>query len=73
MDLRVYFQKLRQIEADIEEPSVAIVSRETPDGGKAGVITDVPRRVAAKLIAEEKADLAIPKSSAKIPATTPKK
>jgi hypothetical protein len=60
MDLRVYYQKIRKIEADIREPDVVIVSRETPDGGKPGVRSDVPRSVAARLIAEEKADLASP-------------
>jgi hypothetical protein len=58
MDLRVYYQKIRKIEADIKEPDVVVVSRETTDGGKAGVKSDVPRSVAARLIAEEKADLA---------------
>jgi len=55
MDLRVYYQKLRQIEATIAEPFVVVVSRETAEGGKAGLKSEVPRRLAAKLIAEEKA------------------
>ena len=57
MDLRAYYQKIRKLEAEITEPFVAIISRETPDGGKSGVKTVVPRRLAAKLVAEEKADL----------------
>jgi len=60
MDLRVYYQKLRKIEAEITEPFVVLVSRETPDGGKAGVFTDVPRSTAARMMAEERADLASP-------------
>jgi hypothetical protein len=64
MDLRVYYQKLRKIEAEITEPFVVLVSRETPDGGKPGVKTDVPRIVAARMITEERADLASPEESA---------
>jgi hypothetical protein len=58
MDVRAYFQKLRKIEAGIPEPYVVVVSRETPDGGKPGVKTDVPRSLAAKLIVEDQAVLA---------------
>ncbi len=65
MDLRVYYQKLRKIEAEITEPFVVLVSRETPDGGKAGVRTDVPRTLAARMMAEERADLASTEASAK--------
>jgi hypothetical protein len=64
MDLRVYYQKLRKIEAELTEPFVVIVSRATQDGGKAGVKTDVPRSVAAKMLTEERADLASPEESA---------
>lgn len=58
MDLRAYYQKIRKIEAGITEPMVLIVSRETPDGGKPGARADVSRAVAARLVAEEKAELA---------------
>jgi hypothetical protein len=58
MDLRAYYQKIRKIEATIKEPTVVIVSRATPEGGRGGVKNEVPRRLAARLIAEEKADLA---------------
>ena len=64
MDLRAFYQKIRKIESTINDPDVVIVSRETPDGGKAGVRTAVPRRLAARLIAEEKADLATPEQTA---------
>lgn len=49
MDLKVYYRELREVEGKLPEPCV-IVSRETPDGGKAGVRTEAPRRVAARLI-----------------------
>jgi hypothetical protein len=65
MDVRVYYQKIRKIEADIPEPYVVMVSRETPDGGKPGVMTDVPRFLAAKLIVEDQAVLANPEETAR--------
>lgn len=58
MDLRVYYQKLRKIEEDLAEAYVVVVSKETPDGGRAGVLTETPRRVAARMILEGKADRA---------------
>ncbi len=58
MDVKVYYQKLRQIEAEIAEGEVVVVSLETADGGKAGVKTEAPRAIAAKLIVEGRARLA---------------
>ncbi len=58
MDLRVYYQKIRKIEADIPEEHAVIVSRDTPDGGRRGVKSQVPRYLAARMIAEDKAQLA---------------
>ena len=55
MDLRHYFAKIREIEASIAEPHLFVMSLETQDGGRAGVITEVSRFVAAKLIAEGRA------------------
>jgi hypothetical protein len=63
MDLRVYYQKIRKLEAEIVEPFVVIVSRETSDGGKAGVKTDVPRHLAARLIVEDRAEMASPEEA----------
>jgi hypothetical protein len=63
MDLRAYYQKIRKIEADVPGPAAVVVSRETPDGGRAGVKTEVPRGLAARLVAEEKADLATPEEA----------
>lgn len=65
MDVRVYYQKIRKVEAEIPEPYVVVVSRETPDGGKPGVMTDVPRFLAAKLIVEDQAVLASPEETAR--------
>jgi hypothetical protein len=58
MDLRAYYRKVRGIEAELREDSVVVVSRETGDGGRAGVKADVPRALGARMIADEKADLA---------------
>jgi hypothetical protein len=58
MDLKLYYQKIRDIEAKILEEFPIIVSRETADGGKDGIKTEVPRRLAAKLIVEGLARLA---------------
>jgi len=52
MNVRVYYQKIREAEAGIPDEYPVVVSRETTDGGKAGVLTEVPRRVAAKLLVE---------------------
>ncbi len=58
MDLKVYYQKLRQVEASIAEPQVVVVSLETADGGRAGVFSETPRAVAAKMIVEARGRLA---------------
>lgn len=57
MDLKVFYQKLRQIESQIVEAHPVVVSNETPDGGKEGVKTEVSRPVAARMVAEGKARL----------------
>ena len=48
MDLRAYYQKIRDIEAEIVEEFPVVVSVEGPDGGRAGVRTEVTRRIAAR-------------------------
>ncbi len=58
MDLRAYYLQLRETEASIAEAHVVVVSSKTPDGGKAGVYTEVPRATAAKLLVEGRARLA---------------
>jgi len=52
MDLKVYYQKIRDNEASITEPFPIVISLETSDGGKAGRLAEVPRAVAAKLVAD---------------------
>ena len=65
MDLRAFYNAIRKIAAEIVEDAAVIISRETPDGGRAGTRTEVPRKLAARMIAEGKADLATPEEAAK--------
>ncbi len=58
MDLRAYYQKIRKIEAGIAGAFAVVVSRATSDGGRRGVASVVPRSLAARLIVDEKVDLA---------------
>jgi hypothetical protein len=58
MDIRVYFQKIREIERNIQEPYVVVVSLETPEGGKPGRMTEVSRASAAQLVVDGKVRLA---------------
>ncbi len=58
MDLKAFFKKVRDIENSIVDLYTVIVSKETPEGGRAGVLTEVPKGIAAKLVAEDRAALA---------------
>jgi len=55
MDLKVYYQKIRDLELDLKAAYAVVVSLETPDGGTAGLKTEVPARTAAKMIVEGRA------------------
>ena len=52
MDLKAYYQKIRDIELDLMHGCAVVISLETPDGGAAGVKTEVTARIAAKMIVE---------------------
>jgi hypothetical protein len=58
MDLQLYYKKIRDMAQNLKDPSVVVVSRETPEGGREGVRTEVPRNIAAKMIVESTARLA---------------
>jgi len=58
MDLRQFYKKIRDVEATIPEQFPFVVSLETPDGGKPGVITEAPRYQAARMIVEGSVRLA---------------
>jgi hypothetical protein len=60
MEITAFYKKVREIEATIERREALIVSLETADGGRAGVRSEAPRAVAAKLMAEGRARLATP-------------
>jgi hypothetical protein len=64
MDMKVYYEKLRRIEAEMANCDVVVVSLETPDGGKAGVKGEVAKEVAAKLIVENRARVATEEEAA---------
>ncbi len=55
MDVRQYYRKVREAESSIQGEYPLMVSLETTDGGKAGVVSEVSRDVAAKLIVEGRA------------------
>ncbi len=58
MDLKQYFRRLREIEESFIDKYPVVISLETPDGGKAGLIAETSRHVAAKMIVEGRAVLA---------------
>lgn len=58
MDLKQYYRKMREVEASLNSQDILVVSLETPDGGKAGVISEVSKSAAAKLIVEGRAVVA---------------
>lgn len=64
MDLKAYYQRIREIEQTIESLFAFVVSLETEDGGKSGIVTEVPRRIAAKMIADGSAKIASEKEAA---------
>jgi hypothetical protein len=58
MDLRQFYRKIRDIESTIAEQFPLIMSLNTDDGGKEGVLAEVPRYQAARMIVEGRARLA---------------
>ncbi len=65
MDLKVYYRNVRKIEEKIDGADAVVVSCETPDGGRAGVLTEVSKRMAAQLVADGRARLASEESATK--------
>jgi hypothetical protein len=57
MDVKQYYRKLREIESGITEPFVLVTSLETSDGGKPGIVSEVSREQAAKLLVEGRVTL----------------
>lgn len=60
MDLKLYYQKIRDAETKIQDEFPVVISLETPDGGRPGTLTEVPRRIAARLLVDGLAQVASP-------------
>ena len=58
MDLKLYYQKIRDTESEIPDAFPLVISHQTDDGGKGGRCAEVTRAVAAKMITEGTARLA---------------
>jgi hypothetical protein len=58
MDVKTFYQRIRDAEAKIPTPFVVMISLPTDDGGKKGVLVEVPRHLAAKMVVEGSAELA---------------
>ena len=52
MDLKSYYQKIKETQSKITDPYTVVVSLDTGDGGKAGTPVEVSRALAAKMIVE---------------------
>jgi hypothetical protein len=50
MDLRQYYQKIREKQESFKDPYPVVVSQETGDGGKNGVLTEVTPQIAARML-----------------------
>jgi hypothetical protein len=64
MDLRAYYRHVRDAEATLTGEHQVMISMATPEGGVAGVRTEAPRAIAAKLIAEGRARVATDEEAA---------
>jgi hypothetical protein len=58
MDLKKYYAELQEKEASLEGKDLYVVSLATSDGGKAGIFTQVAKRLGCQLMVEGKARLA---------------
>ncbi|HWC99466.1 MAG TPA: hypothetical protein VG456_22055 [Candidatus Sulfopaludibacter sp.] len=52
MDLRAYYQKIRETEAKLTDAFPVVVGCDPQNSGKPGVCTEVSRSLAAKMLAE---------------------
>lgn len=58
MDVKGYYRRLREKEAELPEGDQVVVSEATTDGGQAGVVSVVPKQIACRLLVEGRARLA---------------
>ena len=64
MDLKIYYQKIRDQRSAIPEEFPIVISADTQDGGRRGTMTEVTRDLAAKLLVDGIAHLASPEDAA---------
>jgi len=64
MDLRTYYQNIRDTEATIAAQYAVVVSKATDAGGRSGVLVEVTRHVAAKMMVEGSAAMATAEQAA---------
>lgn len=58
MDLKEYYREVAKIEASIKTPFAVVVSLATGNGGREGVVSEVARTVAARMVADKQVRLA---------------
>jgi hypothetical protein len=63
MDVKAYYQKIREVENQLPAGDVVIVSLDTPDGGRAGRAMEAGRRLAAKMMVDGRARVATPEEA----------
>jgi len=64
MDVKQYFQRVRELAAQLPAEAVVIKSVSTTNGGRAGVMAEVARYTAAKQVIDGNAVLATEEESA---------
>ena len=52
MNLRKYYESVKETRKSLSEPYVYLTSKSTPNGGVAGVVTEVETDIAAKMIVD---------------------
>lgn len=60
MNLKDYYKAISHVEAEIPDEFAFVVSLPTDNGGRGGVVAEVTRATAAKLIVDQQARLTTP-------------
>ncbi len=64
MELRLYYQKVREVIDSIPGEFAVVISNDTGDGGRAGMPEEVSRALAGRLVVDGKARLATEEETA---------
>lgn len=64
MELRLYYQKVREVIESIPGEFTIVISHDTGDGGRAGMPEEVSRALAGRLVVDGKARLATAEEAA---------